>query len=1507
MYFWQKVFLMKKGIKVLAFTLLNCSIAFSQKNNFSFTNDTTKFSKELEAYFYANTGNKKEAEEFLNDFNKRWKNNQIAGFFKQNIIETSNLFVQKKLKPYPYFFKYYKIVYDIIDNNIPKNKFDNFYSVLMKALNSRSIKNLQEILDMCENLYKDNTFYTASFIFKTQTDDFILEYDSVPRLKYQNTNIIGKNIRNDSISIEETSGIYYPNQKKIFGKGGRVSWRKAGLGEEVYAQIKRYAIDCRTGTYTSDSAVFYGKQYFDKPQIGKLTDKIITEKEEESYPRFDSYSKRLLVKDIYPNVDYDGGFGMRGEKFVGMGNSENPAKIILKKNNQKFVEISAPSFAMTKERIAAYGTQLKMFLKNDSLYHPYISFNYDIQKKKMILLKGDKGIEKTPFTDTYHKVDVFVEQIEWNTEDSLMKLNFLPTNFQGEAYFESENFYSQDKSEAIKIGGFNIVQKIFEYYNMNNKMPFTVVDLAHYVNMLQNDLRPIIMKVASFNLIFYNPTTDVISVKQKLLNYMEYVKHKKDYDRLTIHSVIPGKDNAILNLLNYDLRIYGVKLILLSDTQKVFVFPKDQMVLLKKNRNFNFSGTVASGKFEFHGKDFVFDYDEFKVKMKTIDSIKIYVETGDVDEYGRKKFKMVQTKIEDASGELRIDAPKNKSGWGKAPSFPIFQSFKESYAYYDSKKIFKAVYNRNNFYFKIDPFTIDSLDNFRNERLRFDGTFSSAGIFPVFRETLTLQSDYSLGFIRNTPPEGYNTYTNAGNYKNEIRLSNRGLRGTGELKFSTGLAQSNDFIFFPDSTNGVARSFDITEQDSPYEFPVVHGDTVQIHFVPKNKLLQVKTIQKPIIAYKEQVKFTGRMDLKEDKLTGNGKVEFEKIASITAQKLLFIKRKFFSDTCNFYLKALEEEGLAFSTNNMNAKIDFDNRVGEFITNGKGSYVRFDKNQYIAYMDRLKWYMDDENIELGDDQQRINTETENDLDIEGPEFISIHPKQDSLRFFAPAAKFNLRKYIIKCINVPFIKTADAKIFPDNGEVVIYKNAVMDTLKNANLLCNTVTKFHTIRKVTANIFSRRDYLASGEYIYVDENEKQYPIQFNIIRPDTAGETKAAGKIEEKDNFKFNDFFTFAGSVKLAASSQFLRFEGGTKIEHPCAKIKKAYLKFEGDIDPVDIQIPVPEDSKDMFGNSVVNAIMYAQDTTAVYSGFVSPKYRKNDKIIVSSFGYLTFDKDLGEYQISSKEKLTEFNLPGNYLSLNINTCEVYGEGKMDMALDLGQIKTKAAGSAKHITANDSLSINTMFLIDFFFDKGLLKTMTKDFQIYLNSLTPTDFSSSSYPKYLAEYVGKEKADKIISDLNLYGNIKKFPDDLEKAFFFNEVNFTYDAKAKSFMSKGKLGLANILSNEIYRKIPGIIKIDKMKSGGDKLTIYLEPDPTTWYYFEYFKGVMKAISSNKDFNNTIKEMKSKNRKQDVDKGPSFQYTIGNETTVKLFKRKLEQMQQQDQENDQENDQKDEE
>ena len=78
---------------------------------------------------------------------------------------------------------------------------------------------------------------------------------------------------------------------------------------------------------------------------------------------------------------------------------------------------------------------------------------------------------------------------------------------------------------------------------------------------------------------------------------------------------------------------------------------------------------------------------------------------------------------------------------------------------------------------------MDSLDNFANEGLGLNGLFKSGGIFPDFEEKLSIQKDYSLGFIRKTPENGFNIYDQLANYDNEIRLSNEGLKGSGAIEF----------------------------------------------------------------------------------------------------------------------------------------------------------------------------------------------------------------------------------------------------------------------------------------------------------------------------------------------------------------------------------------------------------------------------------------------------------------------------------------------------------------------------------------------------------------------------------------------------------------------------------------------------------------------------------------------------------------------------------------------------
>ena len=73
-------------------------------------------------------------------------------------------------------------------------------------------------------------------------------------------------------------------------------------------------------------------------------------------------------------------------------------------------------------------------------------------------------------------------------------------------------------------------------------------------------------------------------------------------------------------------------------------------------------------------------------------------------------------------------------------------------------------------------------------------------------------------------------------------------------------------------------------------------------------------------------------------------------------------------------------------------------------------------------------------------------------------------------------------------------------------------------------------------------------------------------------------------------------------------------------------------------------------------------------------------------------------------------------------------------------------------------------------------------------------------------------------------------------------------------------------------------------------LDIYLEADPNTWYYFTYYNGTMLAVSSNEQFNKDVKELKSKSKKMEVDKGPSYRFDATSPKKKDDFLRKMKQL-----------------
>ena len=119
--------------------------------------------------------------------------------------------------------------------------------------------------------------------------------------------------------------------------------------------------------------------------------------------------------------------------------------------------------------------------------------------------------------------------------------------------------------------------------------------------------------------------------------------------------------------------------------------------------------------------------------------------------------------------------------------------------------------------------------------------------------------------------------------------------------------------------------------------------------------------------------------------------------------------------------------------------------------------------------------------------------------------------------------------------------------------------------------------------------------------------------------------------------------------------------------CQVVLRDPFKFESEINPTAIYIPVSKDPVNLAGKPIASSMMVTTDSTHFYSAFLSPTESSNDSKVLTADGFLFFDKTSREYRISSKEKLIERALPGNYLSLNTADCKVYGEGVVNFGAD------------------------------------------------------------------------------------------------------------------------------------------------------------------------------------------------------------------------------------------------
>ncbi|MCL2132497.1 MAG: hypothetical protein FWH36_08655, partial [Lentimicrobiaceae bacterium] len=1185
---------------------------------------------ELNNFFAsASKTHKNVIEPLMKKFPAAW--NQFSVQEQSTFIEIANAMLKKKMYPVPYFSDFMETYIVFVKSDQSEGSRQAFVKCLFYDVGA-STNQFSNSMNSYRNIMEKQLLnvFTGTSWWVREADSYYFDFDSVPKIVFPKMDLVAENGK-DSIIVGNTSGYYMPQKSLFVGKKGTVDWTKAGQTAAVYATFENYTASTRSARLEVDSALYHNNKHFTKPQLGKLEDRVMTietDEEKATYPRFTSYDKSIRIESVYPEVDFVGGVQVRGSRFMGSGDAQDLALLVFKKEGKEIVRVYSTSITMKENQATSALSIVTVYIDEDSIYHSAIQFKYDVKDRDMWLMRGKNGSERMPFFNTYHNLEMYSEAVHWKLKEENIEFCPLPGPAdRSVAVFESSNYFDASRVERMMgMSNVNPLWTLYEFFRTTKKKKAPVDEIVNYLGYSKSDVQSFLFQCVEFGFIDFNMLTGEVMYRPKLGNYLQNDVKRKDYDILEFSSELKGnQSNATLSLLNYDLTIKGLDFIMVSDSQKVDIYPSGRQIVMQKNRDFLFEGKVRAGLFIFCVSNCKFHYEAFKMDFTVIDSIVFYVEdkTQEMDEMERYPLEKVRSYVHDLSGILYVDRPNNKSSTISIPGYPYFEATSPGKVYYDHPFVHNGVYDRERFYFQLDLFTIKDLDDFDTDSLMFTGYLNSGGIFPDITQPLKVRPDFSLGFVYNTPSGGLPAYQGRGTFTDRIDLSNLGLRCTGKLDYTQSHAEGKHMLFFLDSMNAHFDAYRIDALQGSTEYPPVTASNVYAHWEPYADKMYVNSLQRPFRMY-DEARLDGQLVVSYSGVKGSGSFKYN-IAELQSEEYNFLHHELNANALNIFLYDSLLEDYHLKAYNHKGKLDFDKRKGHFTANEGLQDILFPINQYKTYAKEFEWLVDEKQLRFIYEDPYANADIPNteirdlyEMKSSGNEMISTHPAQDALRFVVTKATYDFSKYEISAEGVRFIEVADAAIFPQNGTVKIYRRAEIERLNNSKILANTQTKMHEIFKASIDIGSRKMYSGTGYYNYVDENKKKQEIYLDSIYTRNAL-TRGVGKILPEYDFTLNPHFGYRGNILLNAEDKFLTLNGFVSLLYDCGDtITYAPLRFTGLIDPDSVLIPINSTVRDTNKRMVVAAIA-STDKGKIYPAFARAKQKNNDPEYISAEGF------------------------------------------------------------------------------------------------------------------------------------------------------------------------------------------------------------------------------------------------------------------------------------------------
>lgn len=1479
--------------------LVVCCVLFPNlnfaKDGNSFSRDRDLFIKELEAFM--KKSNNQVINETFNSFERYFNRGAFSEVEVKTIIAVSNKMLEKRITPNPIFKDYLTSLLFIKEGNNEKHLFEEWHQVLLEVLTNdfkKRTKQFKNYVDFSSTLFSDGAFVSGQkgSAWLLKNGKFHLGNSDGKFFVFVESGHLVKIKKDNKFTIQATSGYFYPESKIWKGTGGTIRWSTPGTSG-MECLLEDYSLQLKGNLIKIDTVFLsYDKLFSGKKISGSFETKIGASKSiQKTYPRFTSYQRDLKIDQLNDQVQLIGGLKLKGKKVLTYGDHLQPAQLIIHDPQQnKAVKAEGLQFALTNnEHIAASGVAVDLFLQKDALTHPSANLRYDLSSAVLELSIGNLPENKAPFFASYQGLNIYSDKISWTVGSDYLEINEKNPrigNGNKKVVFESHDFFNiqtyrklQNVADRNPIATLKLVRDEAKADTINA----STFARALNPNFSTDNIRALLYEMVASGFILFQPSTEIITVKDRLVHFADAAQSLRDYDLIRFYSESDGT-NAKLDIRSNQMVVNDVSTIEFSDRQKVAAKPHKKQLLLKEDRNISFDGKIFAGYASFEGKDFDFEYQPNQLVLDSIRYFDLFTPTNIKDGKGGFKAESIASRIEHLQGVLLIDAPDNKSGKEDIAMFPSFNSKGKSYIFYDSPETQKGSYSRDSFFVSLDEFHLNGLDKLVPEDLNFKGNLVSAGILPALSETVTLQKDGSLGMEVSSPIEGYPAFGGKGNFQGDVKLDNEGFTAKGTINYQGATLESNDIVLKPQQLISTAQKFELEESETVgSEKPKVFGEDVAINWHPYKDSMYISVKEKGFKIFNDgDYTLRDLLILTPGGLKGRGIFDWDN-GQITSNLFSFGAHHIESDTSNLTIKAKGLDHLALDTKNVYTNLNFKNNIGTVRANSDSVYTELPYNTYITSLNEFDWDMKNETITFKADEDGRGS------------FKSTNEEHDGLIFWGKEAFYDLKTYELRLGGVSKIETADAFVVPDSGQIEIHKLGAMKTLTNATIIADTANQYHIIRRATVDIIGRKEYRASGFYEYnLGDRKQEFALTEIIGQPTGKGKKKkrkcqtfAVGKTTLGQEFYIDEKIKFNGDIGLVASRANLDFSGFAYLT--ADKLPETeWFSVNSLGDKLNLQLSYNE-PKNKSGEILRTGLLIQGGTRTLYPATMITKKKDSDYLLFETKGLLDYDPTADAFYFGDSLKIVSGVRSGNLLTYNNEKGTLKAEGKFNFFDKNDALVATVAGMTefdhqKNQMETPKKTFELMLGFDLFLPSKLMKIIETDLVANgynarnIDYLKNRDFYQTALSEFIPE--GKELATARARMLNTGLEI---PEKYNFPVLLSGVKMVWDETRSALVaSKEKLGVAGFNGTPINKKMDGSLEFRILPDGTKRLTFQLViPGDVNKYFFEYQDGVLLTVSTNPTYNEIVENLKKKDRFVKTKKGQTLEIGLTNDSKIK--------------------------